>query len=120
MCGLLHSTRVTVPLILTGFSKSYSAIAEWWATSGATNHMNTAKAIVPFFIGSPDIVHWRQGPTPAARDPDTRLGFTHPRLGMAAGALRPPPLPYPPHLPYFTRLSHFGQTRCASGMSYCL
>src|SRR5436189_49367 len=60
--------------------------------------MNTPKAIVPFFIGSPDIVHWRQGPTPAARDPDTspRIHTSSARHGRRRSASSPPALPASP------------------------
>src|SRR5262245_47911255 len=72
MCGLLHSTRVTVPLTFTGLSRSYSAIAEWCASTVTVSNMNTANAIALVLIGSPgfslrggaNFSHFAWGPPP--------------------------------------------------------
>src|SRR5258708_17927193 len=53
MCGLLHSTFVTTPVILTGFFSSNSAEYEWCATAGtaaASKNVRVSRAVC-FFIG---------------------------------------------------------------------
>src|SRR6185295_17887124 len=40
-CGLIHSTFVTGPVSVTGFSRSYSAAKEWWARTGTAARIRT-------------------------------------------------------------------------------
>src|SRR5690349_1473163 len=43
MCGLVHSTLVTVPDMVSGLLESYSAANEWCADTGTARQQQTAR-----------------------------------------------------------------------------